>query len=324
MQLLPEDMSVKEDYVGYATKRLSKETISDLATLHTAVYGRIPPPGFFVKKYDTAYTGLAYTGFIAYTNEMVPIAYYGVIPCFISSGGRTILAAQSSDTMTHPGYRNKGLFVKLAELTFELCRSAGIGILFGFPNQHSLPGFLHKLGWQHSGAMECFIIPVRTLPLERIAAGFSFLKKCYAWYAAKVLNGYLVRQQGIKGSVLQEGYDSVLRNADYLKYKTYTDTFVIGIEGTDLWLKINGGLLIGDVSDTAADLTRVMDRLSALARRLGLRQIQCHASSGTGLHTFFAAHYRAVPSFPVIFKILDDRRLPTDRMKFTFADIDIF
>lgn len=317
-------MKAKDEDGAYFIKRLSVKALSDLVTLHTAVYGKTRPLDFFFKKYDTAYTEVASVGFLAYNEKMIPIAYYGVIPCMISCGGKLILAAQSADTMTHPDYRNQGLFVKLAELTFGLCRSTGISIVFGFPNQHSLPGFIHKLGWQETKPMDCFVIPVRTVPLERIAAKFPLFRKVYVWYTGLMLRRYLVHQRGVTSSVLSEGYDGILRDANYLNYKTYTETFVIRIENTDFWLKINNGLLIGDIFGPVINLKKVMGKLVSLARMLGLKQLQYHVSTDTCLHAFFTAHYKAVPSFPVIFKDIDGEGISMDNMRFSFADIDIF
>src|ERR1700744_5068987 len=127
----------------HTIQRLSAANINALVKLHAAVYKREVPVTFFINKYNPAYTNVMYTGFIAYNEAVQPIAYYGVIPCFLRHGSEVILAAQSADTMTHPGYRNRGLFVELANLTYELCRAEGINIIFGFPNQNSLPGLVN-------------------------------------------------------------------------------------------------------------------------------------------------------------------------------------
>jgi len=241
-------MSNSDKTGEYCVKRLSINNLNDVTTLHTAVYGKMPPADFFLKKYGTDHTGIAYIGFIAYNKQMLPISYYGVIPCFMSCDSKSILAAQSADTMTHPEYRNRGLFVELAQQTLELCRNEGIRIVFGFPNQNSLPGFIHKLKWQTTETMDCFIIPVKAIPMERLSVKIPFLKGSYSIYTNWVLKKYLVPQQGTSNSVLSDGYDGVFRDAHYLEYKKYSATQVIHIEGAAIWMKINKGLLIGDIS----------------------------------------------------------------------------
>src|SRR5687767_8548424 len=104
----------------YSIVRLNKANLKDVARLHSAVYTPVVDDHYF-KKYDTIYTGIENIGFIAYKAD-IPIAYYGVIPCFIEFGDQKILAAQSVDTMTHPKFRMKGMFMELSNKTFELCR----------------------------------------------------------------------------------------------------------------------------------------------------------------------------------------------------------
>src|SRR5437588_761672 len=110
----------------YIVERLGKKNLGDLDKLHTAVYGKRQSAGYFGKKYDTAYLGVEYIGYIAYDNNRVPIAYYGIVPCFIRYNNQLYLGAQSVDTMTHEKYRFKGLFVQLANLTYDLAMDEGI------------------------------------------------------------------------------------------------------------------------------------------------------------------------------------------------------
>jgi GNAT superfamily N-acetyltransferase len=306
----------------YTITRLSNTNITDLAKLYTAVYGKEQPQNYFRLKYDTAYTGAEFIGFIAYHRE-APIAFYGVIPCFIVNNGSKLLTAQSADTMTHPDYRNKGLFVELANLTFQLCKAVGIGFVFGFPNQNSLPGFINKLGWQMTQRMACFVIPIKTLPLERISIKIPALKKVYARYNKLFLNNYLTTKQGIPSSALADGFGGLLRDDNYLKSKAYSPRIVIDIAGTEVWLRINNGLLVGDITVTETAFPGVMNKLKSIARMLGLSQLQFHVSEGTTLHRLLSAQSAPVESFPVIFKDLD-AGVDTSRIKFTLADIDIF
>jgi len=308
----------------YHINQLAKSNLNDLEKLHGAVYGKLPPVNLYSKKYDTAYTKAEYIGFLAYNEQMMPIAYYGVTPCFIWCNGKTILAAQSVDTMTHPGYRNQGLFVELAKQTFNLCHDTCIRVVFGFPNQNSLPGFINKLGWQMTERMDCFIIPVNAMPLEGISVKFPLLKKLYATYTHWVIKKHAATQHAISGAASADGYNGILRNDDYLNYKTYTTTYVINIDQATIWVKISNGLMIGDILGvTANNFAEIISKLLKLASRLGLKQLQFHTSPNTQLHALFSGRYKAIPSFPVIFKdLIGDTTV--DKIKFTFADIDIF
>ena len=98
----------------YSLERLNKDNLNDLTILHSEVYNVSRPDNYFRKKYNTAYTSLENVGFIAYSKEHQPVAYYGVIPSFIQFENEIILAAQSADSMTHPRHRNKGMFNELS------------------------------------------------------------------------------------------------------------------------------------------------------------------------------------------------------------------
>jgi len=308
---------------GYHIERLSKKNIHNLNTLHNMVYGKPRDIDYFTMKYDTAYTGVEYTGYIAYDEKQLPIAYYGVIPCFIRDKDRLYLAAQSADTMTHPKYRFKGLFVQLANLTFDLCTEEGVSIIFGFPNQNSLHGFLSKLKWQFTETMDCYIIPVGIISAEGIARRIPFLDKAYKSYQQQTLKKYLLPQRGIENSVFKDGFAGVNRSALYLNYKTYHDTQVIKIGDSLLWIKIKNGFIIGDINCREEDFDDLMDKVRRLALKLGLNEIQFHSSHQTTLSGLFAARYDAVPSFHVLFKDMGSH-IPLDKVKFTFADIDTF
>lgn len=307
----------------YNFKRLSAKNISDLDRLYTVVYNNQRPAGYFAKKYDTAYTGVEYTGFIAYNDGHEPVAYYGVVPCFIKYDGKLILAAQSVDTMTHPEHRLQGLFTQLARLTFKLCAQERIKVIFGFPNQNSVKGFL-DLDWETSEIMELYLIPVETIPLENIAEHTPLLGRLYKEYQHQVLKKYLAPQKGIENSVLNDGFAGVNRDELYFDHKDCHDTQVLRIGKALLWVKIkNNAFIIGDIICADKDFDTIMQKVHKLASILGLNQVQFQTSPETKASGLFAKRYHFIPSFPIMFKTLA-HSIKTDKIKFTFADIDTF
>ncbi|WP_295791197.1 GNAT family N-acetyltransferase [Mucilaginibacter sp.] len=307
----------------YTVERLTAGNLADVGLLHSTVYGKEVSPDFFEKKYNTRFTGVEFTGFIAYTTWRQPIAFYAVIPCLIKADNDVILAAQSADTMTHPVHRNRGLFVELALTTFQLCRELGIRLLFGFPNQNSLPGFVNKLGWQTAHYLDCFIIHTPNFSWNRFFGKLPALKVLYSRYQQHVLKKHLLDQRGVENSIINDGCSGVYRDENYLRYKSYNDTKVIKLGSSTLWIKISGILLIGDINLQADDFDDMMYELKKLAGKLGLKQIHFHASPGTTLHGLFAMRFKSIQSFPAIFKVLGED-LPLDKVKFTSADIDTF
>lgn len=307
----------------YTIERLCKDKFDDLDKLHRAIYKKPHTPGYFAKKYNTAYTGAEYIGYIAYNNKHEPIAFYGVIPYFIRYEDEIYLAAQSADNITHPAYRFKGLFVQLANLTFELAREEGICLVFGFPNQNALHGFLVKLKWHLTEMLDCYSLPVGMLPMENMARKIPPTRKLYQKYQQHVLKKYLVNAKGIENSVFKDQFAGVNRNGHYLHYRAYHDTQVIKLGKAYLWVKIKNGLIIGDINCEREDFDGMMQQLYKLAFRLGVHRIQFHTSHQTHLATLFSERYEGEPSYYVLFKDLGSG-IPLDRIKFTYADIELF
>lgn len=297
----------------YSVVRLTKSSLADVAKLHAEVYKATDPSTtYFLNKYNTAYTGAEYVGFVAYNNEQIPVAYYGVIPCFIQYRGKLMLAAQSADTMTHPGFRYKGMFVELSNMTFDLCRKLNIRLVFGFPNQNSYHGAVNKLGWKMTHTLDYFVIPLKRFPFGKWLGKLSSLKK------------YAIGEKGIHHSSEIEGFATVYRNADYLEYKTYSQTEVIKAGETKVWVSRKYGFSIGDMQGAnEKNFSDSIEQLKRIAGKTGAREIQFHCSPGTRLHTLFSAYFKASPSYPALFQDFDSP-VPPEEIKFTFADIDIF
>jgi len=294
-----------------------------MAQLYEAVYCKQLPADYYVRKYNTAYTKVMYTGFLAYDVNNMPVAYYGVIPCFIRYNYKPVLSAQSADTMTHPAHRNKGLFVLLANLTYGLCLKEGIKLVFGFPNQNSLPGLINKLGWLITGRLDRFTIPVTTVPLERLAAKLGVFKGLYKSYTKQVLKKLILTQQGIPAAVFNKEYNGVYRTADYLQYKTYNTTYTVKIHEALVWFKIQNGFIVGDMSGFEDDFDRVIKGLIKLAKKLGLRKLQFQVSPDAKLYVLLKKYNEPIPAFPVIIKDLGSG-VDLEGLELTFADIDIF
>ena len=298
----------------YSISRLNKNNLADVAKLHTAVYGTVVD--HLPKKYDTAYTGVEDVGFIAYNKENLPVAYYGVIPCFIEYGNMIILVAQSADTMTDPQHRYKGLFVELSNMTFDLCRELGILLIFGFPNQNSYPAMIKHLGWIETEKMNRFTITVNTI------LGMSLFQGREKSHG-RILSKLLLPEKGLRNSIVEDGYAGIYRDEAYYQYKTFEKTYVISLGVVDLWIKTGKELVIGDIRLTEKNSEYFFDQVKALAKKLNLGKISFQVCSGSRLHDLFASHYEGIPSFPVLFKDFGSG-LPLEKIKFTFSDIDIF
>ena len=76
MVSIPADIVAKD----YKVERLDHKRLHHLELLHEAVYGSLPAKNYFAAKYDTAYTGASYAGFIAYNKENLLNPYFLVAP----------------------------------------------------------------------------------------------------------------------------------------------------------------------------------------------------------------------------------------------------
>jgi GNAT superfamily N-acetyltransferase len=64
-----------------------------------------------------------------------------------------VQSAQSMTTMTHPAYRNRGVFTSLAEDLYARMTALGYQMIWGLPNTQSHYGFTTKLGWRDIAVM---------------------------------------------------------------------------------------------------------------------------------------------------------------------------
>jgi GNAT superfamily N-acetyltransferase len=64
-----------------------------------------------------------------------------------------VASAQSMTTMTHPSYRNQGVFTDLARDLYARLTERGVKWVWGLPNTQSHYGFHAKLGWRDIALM---------------------------------------------------------------------------------------------------------------------------------------------------------------------------
>jgi GNAT superfamily N-acetyltransferase len=75
-------------------------------------------------------------------------AHYVCVPSRVSICGKSVRALLSLNTATHPNFRGKGLFTKLAGATYTFASELGYSLVYGVANANSTPGFTKKLGFQ--------------------------------------------------------------------------------------------------------------------------------------------------------------------------------
>lgn len=309
----------------YSFEKLSAENISDLIPIYRDAFKKEVDINFLKNKQDTSVFGPSFVGYIAYSPEREPAAFYGVFPCLAEYKGQKYLVAQSGDTMTHSAHTGKGLFTSLALKTYEYCRENGVQLVFGFPNQNSYPGFVKKLGWSHFDDVDAYTIRVKGISWYRIKKTFRLSDTIHEKWGTRILN----KQQKGKpfiSSCAEDGIPVIDHSADFFNYKSYGNNFLINIERVNVWLKFNTDyLLIGDIEKTSEEnLLLVLKNLRSLARRMCIPFIRFQGSKNTWLNDFFSRHGNKMQTSHPIGGVNFSTNIPIEKMKFTAADNDTF
>ena len=308
----------------YIFERLSETRLKDIQYLYKACFNETVSIDFLQKKYDTKSFGAEYTGYIAYSPAGAPAAYYGVFPCRVLADGKSLLAAQSGDTMTHPDHRGKGLFIKLAVKTYELCRSMGIGFVFGFPNENSYPGFVKKLAWIHREDLQIYRLKVTTLPIAYVCGRLPVLKGLYNLYSRAVLNRRHGAKKFFTNSFTDSGYYGVERSIDFFEYKSGGGRYLIEVLGKCVHLKVSSALRVGDIEPCSAEeFTKIVKKLRSLARLLGCYGVIFYYSPGRQFEELLAGIAEKQKGLPVGWVDLGSG-LELDKLKFAQMDLDTY
>ena len=131
-----------------------------LEELFLASFARPIQPGYLDWRYaDNTHGDLFFS---IETSPPDVVASYSLFPVALVVDAQTYATAMSMTTMTHPGWRGKGLFPKLAGELYAHASSKDLGAVWGFPNTSSHAQFIGKLGWK-----DIYEIPTMTLDLGK-------------------------------------------------------------------------------------------------------------------------------------------------------------
>ncbi len=274
----------------YKIERICEEDLFKLKELYTVVVKKDIKIEFLKKKFNTQAFGKSFIGFLALdslTNE--PAAYYGVFPIMVLHEGKRVLTAQSGDTMTHPKHQGKGLFTKLAQMTYELAHSEGIELVWGMPNKNSYPGFVKKLNWIDNGNLLKFKLKLGTIPIAKIIQKLNlpFFSSIYTNCCKKVLSNYknpFTKLESAKNTC-------ILKDEAFFYYKNYyLNRFVFSNDENIIWAKIDGALLIGDIfCNSENDFRIILRQLKMKCRYLGISEILFYCNSNYSNYNWIKA-----------------------------------
>jgi hypothetical protein len=193
------------------------------------------------------------------------------------------LVLQSGDTITNENHRKKGLFIRLAEETYQYAESENFEYVFGFPNKNSAHGFFQKLGWEKLGSTTNFTITFKNLNWFGLCHKFSFLKPFYNSFWNKQITKYSISAEQFIENYTQR-YNGVLKDENFLNYKlNYGNSALVKIGYNSYWIKKDNGLRLGDIFIENKDLD-IYSYLKPLAKAFGVKQIHFSCNE---YHPFF-------------------------------------
>lgn len=308
----------------YTYHRVDESRYDDLLYLYERAFGTSTTISYYRNKFDTGYLGITHLGYLAYDSKGKPAAFYGVYPYPTEYGGKLYIAAQSGDTMTHPAHGGKGLFTTLAKLTYTLAKAEGVQFIFGFPNKNSLPGFVKRLSWTQQPNIKNYLFKVKTLPLAALAKRINFLMPVYTWYVQLIARHYGDNTTIFPSSSLEQEIGSVRRSQAYYKYKMFYRNYLVNLNGTQVWIKVDGSLLVGDIDrNSSKQITETINRIKKIALLLGCTKIIFGVAEGSHWDLALEGSTRVEEGIFVGYLDLQSG-LPLDRFKYMMADMDTF
>lgn len=311
--------------MSYRFEKISPDHIDDLIYIYRDAFGKEVDRSYIFSKQDTSAFGPSFVGYIAYAEDGEPAAFYGVFPCLLLLDNVRYLGAQSGDTMTHSSHRGKGLFTQLALKTYEYCRENGVHLVFGFPNENSYPGFTRNLSWEHFDDFQIYRIRVYTLAWMRLKKTLKLSPAIHqAW--SRFVVGLYAKGKPFANSVIEPGVGGIEHSADFFRYKTYEEKYLVKIAGVNIWLKAGEEyLLLGDI-ERCDDHTfgRVIAGLKKMARLMGIPYLRYQCSRGSFHEAGFKRHGVLFNKTYPIGGVNFTNVVPLNQFKFTMSDNDSF
>jgi GNAT superfamily N-acetyltransferase len=152
---------------------VDKDSIGSYSSLLSNVFAnpKLFTPSYLAWQYADNPDGTI-VGFNAWAAGSLA-AHYVTQPMRATIGGQRKKGLLSLNTATHPGHQGKGLFVKLADRTYQYASDSGYDFVIGVANQNSVHGFTKKLGFQLVGQLHA-LLGMGYLPFSDDLSGFSY------------------------------------------------------------------------------------------------------------------------------------------------------
>lgn len=144
---------------NWIIREAKDKDFESIRKLYKKVWGHQRPIQYDKWKFTTFAQGATQIS-IAIAGEDV-VGAFMVAPINIKIGAEVVLGGVAMDVMSHPRYVGTRVFVDAGIHCTEKARKRGFKILYGFPNNNSLPGFIRRLNWDHTGAIAHWVRPLK-------------------------------------------------------------------------------------------------------------------------------------------------------------------
>jgi GNAT superfamily N-acetyltransferase len=334
---------------SWSIREYRPEDVEAVRVLFAEVVHDLRPREHFIWKYNKNPAGQCISVVAEDSGKIV--GQHALMPTWLRIGEEVVLGAQGFDAMTHPDYRNQGIFTALTRASEELAAKKGVKVLYGFPGKNSYHALTHRLNWElvghipmwiralNSGAFKSYSIPIRQV----LSVGIPLLP-----VGNSTAPGIEIRMQAptldelgsLTGSMYPENEKGICRiertkewivwrfdpasQRQYLWFTAYRGgkAKACAVFATECW----GDLPLIDVLGYDAQaLEAVVSKATLHAKELGLPIVEAITNDGNAERALKSCGYLRRKSIPLIVKSLTTGNVDFhSSWRIASADVDTF
>jgi len=308
-------------------RKLNADNLEDLRELFVAC-GKSVSKSDLSRKYSTESFENEYVGYLAYDKlEQKAVAFYGVLPVIAEFKGEQVRVAQSADTVTHPNYRKRGLFIKLALLTVDLCKSLNIKVLFGIPNENSLHGFVKHLDWEIKDYYLVYEKKIFTLPINYFLHKYRLFTKLYYHYT-RLLKRIIFGNDVFFSELERTAEEFQIRDSElYHKYKIGPGVYEVSNADFKLLFSVHKYIKLGSghgLNNTPLSIRRKLIFFAVLSGSHKIVFQQLSEGVPNSVIEFLMSGVTPQRGLPLIQKNIDGDKKYDSKLMVRFLDFDTF
>jgi GNAT superfamily N-acetyltransferase len=158
------------------------------------------------------------------------VAHYACIPTEVFYDGRVTKMLLSLNTATHPSFQGKGLFSKLASMTYALAAEQEFAAVYGVANANSTPGFVRKLDFKLVAPLEAKVgVGTLGIDLPEALANARFRRS----WDAKTLSWRCSNPANLVYSTVKTEKICFFARSSSLLLPAYSEHLVSDVSGVD-------------------------------------------------------------------------------------------